>query len=120
MLIFLVTFNGSVLITSSPSDRVLVGSAVALSCSGNLSSSIDDPSLLSIMWYHAYDGTTAQLNSDVSLSNGGTAFTSTLTIDPFTISSVGRYRCTATIDGSTANSHNRILRAKCKYTCTKI
>ena len=60
-----------------------------------------------------------QLTSDVSLSNGGAAFTNTLTIDPFNISSVGSYRCEAMIDNSTAEG-TTIVKGKCKlslHTC---
>ena len=54
-----------------------------------------------------------QLTSNVSLSDDGAAFTNTLMIDPFTISSVGDYRCVAMIDNSTADITTTI-RAKCK------
>ena len=83
---------GTLSITSSPSDIVLDGSAVTLSCSGTLSSAIDDPSLLEIITWH-HRGMIVQTISNISLSNNGTAFTNTLTIDPFTISSVGGYSC---------------------------
>ena len=43
-----------------------------------------------------------QLTSNVSLSDDGTAFTNTLTINPFTISSVGDYRCVAMINDTRA------------------
>ena len=86
----------TLVITFSPSDIVLVDSAVILSCSGTLNTTIDDPSLLSIMWYH--EEMMVQLTSNVSLSDDGTAFTNTLTINPFTISSVGDYRCVAMIN----------------------
>ena len=104
-------FNGSQLITSHPRDIVLDGSPVTLSCSGTLNSAIDDPSLLSIMWYH--EEMMVQLTNNVSLSNGGAAFTNTLIIDPFTIPSVGDYRCVAMIDGSTAET-TTIIRAERK------
>ena len=56
-----------------------------------------------------------QLTSDVSLSNGGAAFANTLTIDPFTISSVGSYRCVAMIDNSTAEKiATKTIRARRK------
>ena len=54
-----------------------------------------------------------QLTSDVSLSNGGAAFTNTLTIDPFNISSVGSYRCEAKINGNTTET-TTIIKAKGK------
>ena len=116
--LLLVSFVGQTLsITSSSGDRrtviVLDGSTITLSCSGNLSSAINDPSLLSIIWYH--DGTMVELTSNVSLSNDGATFTNTLAIDPFTISSVGSYRCVAMIDDSIARSPHRVLRGKRKY-----
>ena len=102
-----VLINGSLLVTSSPSDIELDGSTVTLSCRGNLSSAIDDPSLLSIMWYH--EEMTVQLTSNVSLSNDGAAFTNTLTIEPFNISSVGDYRCIIMIDNSTGETNKTII-----------
>ena len=100
-------------ITSSPSDIVLNDSAVTLSCRGNRSSAIDDPSLLSIMWYH--EEMMVQLTSNVSLSDDGAAFTNTLTIDPFTISSVGDYKCVAMIDNSTAETTTTISARRKPY-----
>ena len=96
---------------------MLDNNPVALSCSGTLSSPIGDPSLLSIMWYH--EGETVQLTSDTSLSNGGTAFTNTLTIDPFNIPSVGRYRCVAMIYDSTIEGA-RTIRARCKHNAVHV
>ena len=58
------------------------------------------------MWYHKE--MTVQLTSNVSLSDGSAVFTNTLTIDPFTISSVGDYRCVAMIDNSTAETTTTI------------
>ena len=97
-------------ITSNPSNIVLDGSPATLSCSGTLSSAPVYPSLLSIMWNRRGILTT----SNVSLSNGGTVFTGTLTIDPFTISSLGNYRCVAMIDNSTV-VHLRSVTAICKH-----
>ena len=108
---FVLLVDQNLSITSSPSDILLDDSAVTLSCSGTLSSAIDDPSLLSIMWYH--EEMMVQLTSNISLGNDRTAFTNTLTIDPFNISSVGSYRCVATINDSTAEIIT-IVRGKCK------
>ena len=63
------------------------------------------------MWYR--EEMMVQLTSNVSLSNGGAAFTNTLAIDPFTISSVGDYRCVAMIDNSTAEI-TKTIRARRK------
>ena len=63
------------------------------------------------MWYH--EEMMVQLTSNVSLSNGGAAFTNTLTIYSFTISSVGDYICVAMIDNSTAET-NTTIRARGK------
>ena len=41
---------------------------------------------------------------DVLLNNGNTTFTNTLTIDPFTTSSVGNYTCVAKVKDSTAET----------------
>ena len=41
-----------------------------------------------------------QLTSNILLSNDGTVFANTLTIDSLNISSVGDYKCMAIIDGS--------------------
>ena len=105
----MVLIGTSLSITSSPSDIVLESAInVTLSCSGSL---INHSSLLSIMWYH--EEMMVQLTSNISLSNNGSTFTNTLTIDPFTISSVGDYRCVAMIDNSTAETTTTI-RARCK------
>ena len=63
----------------------------------------------SIMWYH--DGTPIQSTNIVNIND--ILITDTLTIDPFTISSVGDYRCVAMIDNSTAET-NTTIRARCK------
>ena len=102
--------------TSNPSCIVLNNDStvlVTLSCSGTLSvsDSMFTNSLheASIMWYH--DGTPVQSTDTVNIHN--TLITDTLTIDPFTISLVGDYRCVAMIDNSTAETTTNI-RARCK------
>ena len=100
-LLYIVTLIGDIIITSNPSDIVL-DSTVTLSCSGTLSVSGNMFNNFlhetSIMWYR--DGTPVQSTNTVNISD--TLITNTLTIDPFTISSVGDYRCVAMIDNSTA------------------
>ena len=80
-------FTGGLSITSNPRNIVLNGNPVALLCSSTLSSATEDPSLLSIMWYH--EEMMVQLTSNVSLSDDGTTFINTLIINPFNISSLG-------------------------------
>ena len=108
--IIIVTLIGDIIITSNPSDIVLDDSTVTLSCSGTLSVSrsgnMFNNSLheTSIMWYH--DGTPVQSTNTVDIND--TLITNTLTIDPFTISSLGDYRCVAIIDNSTAETTTTI------------
>ena len=110
---YTVILHGDTVIASNPSDIVLDDSTVTLSCNGTLSVSgnMFNNSLheTSIMWYH--DGTPVQLTDTVNIND--TLITNTLTIDPFTISSVGDYRCVAMIDNSTAERITTI-KAKCK------
>ena len=104
----LVILIGDTVITSNPSDIVLDDSTVTLSCSGTLSVSgnmfTNSLHETSIMWYH--DGTPVQSTNTVNIND--TLITNTLTIDPFTISSVGDYRCVAMIDDSTAENTTTI------------
>ena len=93
------------LLISDPGVIVLDNNAVTLQCngtlsvSGNMFTSSLHPS--SIMWYH--DETLVQSTNNVIIPNTA-SITDTLTIDPFTISSVGDYRCVAMIDDSTADT----------------
>ena len=98
-----------------------------LVCSSTLSSAaIDDPSLLSITWYH--EETMIQSTSDtVLLNKDGTAYiTNNLIIDPFTTSTVGIFRCVATIADNTCIVQDTndivtqtiLVRIKCEYTFT--
>ena len=114
--IIIVTLIGDIIITSNPSDIVLDDSTVTLLCSGTLSvsGSMFNNSLheTSIMWYHyAYDETPVLSTNTVNIND--TLITNTLAIDPFTISSLGNYRCVAMIDNSTAETFTTI-RAKRK------
>ena len=105
------------IITSNPgpSDIVLDDSTVTLSCSGtlNVSGNMFNNSLheTSIMWYH--DGTPVHSTNTVNIND--TLITNTLTIDPFTISSVGDYRCEAMIDDSTAETTTTISARRKPY-----
>ena len=109
----LVTLIGDIIITSNPNDIVLDDSTVTLLCSGTLSVSgnMFNNSLheTSIMWYH--DGTPVQSTNNTI----NTLITNTLTIDPFTISSVGDYRCVAMIDNSTAETTTTIRARRKPY-----
>ena len=108
MHLFMVVLIEDTIITSYSSDIVLDDSTVTLSCSGTLSVSgnMFNNSLheTSIMWYH--DGTPVQSTNTVNIND--TLITNTLTIDPFTISSVGDYRCETIIDNSTAETTTTI------------
>ena len=111
-------FIGNTIITSNPSDIVLDDSTVTLSCSGTLSVSgnmfTNSLHETSIMWYH--DGTPAQSTNTVNIND--TLITNTLTIDRFTISSVGDYRCVAIIDNSTAETTTTIKARRKPIYCT--
>ena len=114
-LYYTVIFVGDLdtIVTYNPSDIVLDDSTVTLSCSGTLSvsDSMFTNSLheTSIMWYH--DEIPVQLTNTVNIND--TLITNTLTIDPFTISSVGDYRCVAMIDDNTAETTTTII-GRCK------
>ena len=105
---YTVILIGDTVIASNPSDIVLDDSTVTLSCSGTLSVSgnmfTNSLHEASIIWYH--DGAPLQSTNTVNIND--IFITNTLTIDPFTISSVGDYRCVAMIDNSTAETTTTI------------